>query len=315
MQYPALWILLSLWPSSVLSHQSDDQYSYSIVVEDLEQLRFRSSGGITFRCVYIKPGEFDMGDKKRYVTNKLLRGVMTVVGHGSAQPSDAGPVRKTKISKGFYVLDTKVTAEAFCEFLNEVKPEKKRWIILGLPFIGGYSVVRFEEGRYFPLDKLERAPVSTVTWNGACAYCEWLSKKLGKKVRLPTEAEWEYCAKGPESREYPWGNSFDNNANYGYFTRADDPKNALAGAYPANATPQKVYDLIGPVAEWCSDRYQRQYDLADNIDPQGPKQNDDEARVLRGRRIETTYRSYSLPDASVGAGIYGFRFVVEEAVK
>lgn len=305
-------LLLGLLPLGVPVNQTGDSTKYTILEESTDQLRFRSSSGIEFRCALIQPGEFEMGDKKAYTSNKLLRGMMRVAGHGSAQPSDAGPIRKTTITKGFYILDTKVTAEAYCEFLNEVKAEKDRWIILRLPILGGYSQIRLKEGRYVPFDKLERAAVSTATWDGANAYCEWLSKKLGRKVRLPTEAEWEFCAKGPEGRHYPWGQSRSQQVNYGYFIGADDPPNMIAKAYPANATPQRVYDMIGPVAEWCCDRYQRKYDLNDTVDPQGPPRNEDQARVLRGRRTETTYRAHSLPEASVSAGIYGFRFVVKE---
>lgn len=315
MSFQMITILLSFWSFSTPLGQAGDQYKYSILEENSEQLRFRSNSGIEFRCVLIKPSEFEMGDKKRYVSNKLLRGAMTLAGHGSAHPSDAGPIRKTKISKGYYILDTKVTAEAYCEFLNEVNHEKNRWIVLRLPVIGGYSEINLKEGRYVPFDKLERAVVSTATWHGASAYCEWLSKKLGRKVRLPTEAEWEFCAKGPEGKEYPWGPTRDNKVNYGYFILPDDPQHTFAKAYPANATPQQVYDMIGPVAEWCSDLYQRKYDINDIVDPKGPKNNDDGAHVLRGRRLETTYRDKNLPEASVGAGIYGFRFVVEETPK
>jgi len=307
-------ILLSFLSFSIPLSQAGDQYKYSILEENSDQLRFRSNSGIEFRCVNIKPGEFEMGDKKGYSSNKWLRGAMTLAGHGSAHPSDAGPVRKTKITKGYYILDTKVTADAYCEFLNEVKREKESWIIPG-SFLGGYSVIRLKERRYFPLEKRSHAFVSTTTWHGATAYCEWLSRKLGRKVRLPTEAEWEFCAKGQEGREFPWGKTRDNNVNYGYLIGPDDPAYQLAKSYPANATPQKVYDMIGPVAEWCSDLYQRKYDLHDTVDPQGPKRNEDQARVLRGRRVKTTYRDNTLPDASMSGGIYGFRFVVEENPK
>lgn len=310
MTFQFITILLSFWPFSIQMGQSDGHSSYSIIQETPDQIQIRSNSGIEFRCVFIKPGEFEMGDKKRYASNKLVRGAMTLAGHGSAHPSDAGPVRTTKITKGYYILDTKVTADAYCEFLNEAKQEKESWIIAG-SFLGGYSVIRLKDGRYIPVEKRDRAFVSTTTWHGATAYCEWLSRKLGRKVRLPTEAEWEYCAKGQEGREFPWGKIRDNNVNYGYLIAPDDPPHKLAKAYPANATPQKVYDMIGPIAEWCNDLYQRKYDLHDTVDPQGPERNEDQTRVLRGRREETTYRANTLPVASMTGGIYGFRFVVE----
>jgi len=259
----------------------------------------------------MKPGEFEMGDKRAYTPNKLLRGLMKVAGLGSATPSDAGPIRKTTITRGYYILDTKMTADAYCEFLNDAPKGDKPYVIPG-SFLGGYSVLRLKEGRYAPVDKLDRAMVSTTTWHGATAYCEWLSRKLGRKVRLPTEAEWEYCARGNEERNFPWGQSRESTVNYGDETKITHPHCFMAKAFPVNATPQKVYDMIGPVAEWCSDLYERKYDKDDKVDPKGPVKNEDGARVLRGRRIEAGYRQHCLPEATMTAGTFGFRFIVEE---
>ena len=55
------------------------------------------------------------------------------------------------------------------------------------------------------------APVVGVSWFEAEAYCNWLSKELGKPIRLPTEEEWERAARHTDGREYPWGEEFDRN--------------------------------------------------------------------------------------------------------
>jgi len=108
------------------------------------------------------------------------------------------------------------------------------------------------------------APVVGVSWFEAQAYGNWLSARLGKPVRLPTETEWEAAARGPEGREYPWDNQnthVDLNC-YEYWNRQDlsdvleVASTTIICQFPAAATPAGLHDLSGNVWEWCNSWYE-----------------------------------------------------------
>jgi formylglycine-generating enzyme required for sulfatase activity len=98
-------------------------------------------------------------------------------------------------------------------------------------------------------------PVTLVTIEQAASYCEW------RHGRLPTEAEWEFAARGASGRTFPWGNLYNPHlANHGSRalddTDATDGFEGLApvGSFPDGATPTGIHDLAGNVAEWVADR-------------------------------------------------------------
>jgi iron(II)-dependent oxidoreductase len=116
-----------------------------------------------------------------------------------------------------------------------------------------------------------------VTWYGAKAFCEAVGG------RLPTEAEWEYAARGTDGRIYPWGNTWDPlNA------RTSVPVTTNVGpvgidSYPSGISPFGLYDMAGNVAEWVSDWYDPAYyskPEASGTDPVGPAAGSQ--KVVRG---------------------------------
>jgi formylglycine-generating enzyme required for sulfatase activity len=136
----------------------------------------------------------------------------------------------------------------------------------------------------------EKFPVLGVNWDGAVAYCNWISRTTGKKYRLPTEAEWEKAARGTDQRRYPWGNTIDHSyANYvgaqtfdtGMEVGTFDGKMHGTLQTHDGSSPYGAADMAGNVMEWCSDWYSSNYyQFSPLKNPQGPATG--AYKVLRG---------------------------------
>ena len=113
-----------------------------------------------------------------------------------------------------------------------------------------------------------------MSWYGATAYCVWLSKKTGKKYRLPTEAEWEYAAKGGQSYTY---SGSDNVKDVAWMTKNSGDTTHDVGGLDPNGFG--LYDMSGNVWEWCSDWY-GSYPMNAATDPKGSTEGS--ARIIRG---------------------------------
>jgi formylglycine-generating enzyme required for sulfatase activity len=125
-------------------------------------------------------------------------------------------------------------------------------------------------------------PVTLVSHADAVAYCVWLSTRIGRPVRLPTEAEWERAARGGlEGRRYPWGDDIDpSRANFLPEPGLKRQRGTRpVGCYPPNGL--ELYDMSGNVWEWVADWYRPDaYRSAETTNPRGPA--DGPLRVLRG---------------------------------
>jgi formylglycine-generating enzyme required for sulfatase activity len=113
----------------------------------------------------------------------------------------------------------------------------------------------------------ETAPAASVNWFDAVAYCHWLSAQWGLKVRLPSEAEWEFAARGGvEQQAYPWGAA----------PRSYAPGRWQQGPEPvgqASANGYGLFDMCENVHEWCADWYDPgYYAVSPEENPRGPEQ-------------------------------------------
>ncbi len=111
-------------------------------------------------------------------------------------------------------------------------------------------------------------PAAGVSWFDSIAYCDWLSAKTGRRFRLPTEAEWEWAARGGlKGTLYPWGDApFSERDNYGLRWR-NGPE--VVGTSLPNGFG--LYDMCENVHEWCSDWYGPEYyAVSPARNPQGP---------------------------------------------
>jgi sulfatase modifying factor 1 len=278
----------------------------------------------------------------------------------------------------FMIGRYEVTNQQYCEFLNnaysqnliEVKVSDNLVYQKGTTTIycATYDATRESRiaftGSHFiivPSDKSNH-PVVHVTWFGAAAYCNWRSEQTGKErcynlstplwncdftkhgYRLPTEAEWEYAARGGlEGKRFPWGDTISQTqANFysdifhpiwgvgdypytspvGFFDgtmkyKADYqwPGSATSYQTTSGANNYGLYDIAGNVWEWCNDWYQgTYYSESPYYNPTGPASMD--RRVLRGGNwnnnayyCRVAYRTNSSPDNRDFN--FGFRVVLD----
>lgn len=205
----------------------------------------RETKPIPPEMVLVEPGSFQMGS--------------------ADGPSDERPVHTVRITRPFHIAKYEVTFEEYERFLNDTVGHKKP---------------KEEWGR-------GKQPVMGVDWNDALAYCNWLSEKeglapcyTGKGIltrcdfaangyRLPTEAEWEYAARGGnKSKGYQYAGS-DKAGDVAWYADNSSGKTQTVGQKQPNELG--LFDMSGNSFEWCWDLYDDQYyAVSPSSDPTGP---------------------------------------------
>lgn len=139
------------------------------------------------------------------------------------------PVHWVRISS-FWLAETPVTNRQYAVFLEKT---------------GTMEPVYWRDRRFSSPDQ----PVVGVSWKDAEEFCLWLSSASGCRVTLPSEAQWEFAARGTDGREYPWGYEPPDETRACF--NATQP--ALVGSFPAGRGPFGTLDQAGNVREWCLD--------------------------------------------------------------
>jgi formylglycine-generating enzyme required for sulfatase activity len=119
-----------------------------------------------------------------------------------------------------------------------------------------------------------------VSWFEAVAYCRWLEAQTGIPFQLPTEAEWEKAARGPDGLIWPWGNTWKEGLCNS--KEAGIGKTTLVGNYPKGASPSGALDMAGNVWEWCATKWRKDYPYTVEDEWTAEYLAGDNGRMLRG---------------------------------
>lgn len=201
-------------------------------------------GWLDVEQVYVPAGSFQMG---------------TVDGD-----SDERPVHEV-ILHSFWIDRTEVTNSQFVTCTNARACERPNYLF--------DQTESFTRSWYRGSSEYKDYPVVQVDWNDAYDYCEWVGG------RLPTEAEWEYAARGPESSTYPWGDDPPTCRILNFANCIGDTSEV--GSYPNGASWVGAVDMAGNVLEWVNDWYDSvYYSRSPQENPSGRATGDE--RVVRG---------------------------------
>jgi formylglycine-generating enzyme required for sulfatase activity len=249
--------------------------------------------GAVLEMVKLPGGSFKMGisEEEAEVARKEMQRYGVSAENARAWTENAKPQHEVKIT-GFYMGKYVVT--------------QGQWRM-----VAGWPKVKMElkpDPSYFKGDDL---PVEQVSWEEAEEFCERLSRKTGKRYRLPTEAEWEYACRAGRTTPYAFGETItpeivNYNGNYPY---GEAPKGEYRGKTTAMgslgiANEFGLYDMHGNVWEWCSDWYGAySSSKSSRIEQDASGTTSGSYRVMRGGGwynsavyCRSAYRGYDTPD-------------------
>jgi formylglycine-generating enzyme len=187
-----------------------------------------------------------------------------------------GPRHSVSISKSYALGKLEITRGQYAMFVTETGHSTGNGCFAIEDGIYTDSPIRNWQDTHYP--QQDNHPAACISWHDATAYIEWLSKKTGKHYRLPSEAEWEYAARGNTTSARFWGDDPDQACDYASVMdtigKAQVPgvnwknHNCTDGnAYTAPAGSKKpnpfgLYDMLGNVWEWTADHFHDNYEGA-----------------------------------------------------
>ena len=269
---------------------------------DIFENKTYTVNGVSFEMIAVKGGTFSMGCTVEQVDDCI---------------DNELPVRTIALSD-YYLGKHEVTVGLFRAFINEtnyVTDADKD----GFASIWTGTVWERKSGVNWECDahgnvrniSEDNHPVLFVSWYDARAFCEWLRTKTGHYFRLPTEAEWEYAARGgnkSQNYKYSGSNIIDNVAWY-----KDNSENTTHPVGIKLPNELGIYDMSGNVAEWCFDWYD-EYISDGQINLTGPANGS--SRILRGggwrfntKGCRVSVRLYNIPADGNDSG--GFRLACD----
>ena len=206
--------------------------------------------------VWVPAGTFTMGTDAEAIAALTAENPPPWV--ASEFPSEQ-PAHEVTLTKGYWIDRDEVTNQAFAAFVDAGGyTNQALWSPDGWAWLGGKDAARL------PLHcqgDVPEQPRMCLTWFEAEAYAAW------RGGRLPTEAEWEYAARGPESPVYPWGDTFDHDRANVVNSVAPKP----VGSYPTGVSWVGANDMAGNAMEWVSDWLAADYyATSPDTDPTGP---------------------------------------------
>jgi formylglycine-generating enzyme required for sulfatase activity len=217
---------------------------------------------VLYEMICISPGQFIMGDLNGDRSSK--------------------PLHAVKFDKPFFIGNTEVTVKQFRSFVEHtgyITDAEKKGSCWDSDFRSQKPII-MQSGIYWNnpgFSQTENDPVTCVSWNDAMAFCRWLSRESGRRIRLPSEAEWEFAGSdttGYYSKSYPeiaW-----------YFENSGFTTHPVAGKKPNS---NGLYDMLGNVFEWMMDIWHPDYENAP-CDGSARLGEQVTARVCRGGSFE-----------------------------
>ncbi len=273
---------------SIRDESSSDCTSSTSLNIDLPDCSFQAGNPSDLEFITVEAGTFDMG-----CTDEQFNCY-----------SDESPVHSVTLSS-FQLSKYEITNFQYAEFLNAIGAESNGYYN-GQEYMeiaSSYCKIDYVGGSFVAESGRENHPVVEVNWYGAKAYCVWAGG------RLPTEAEWEYAARGGnQSNGYIYSGGDDMDA-VGWYNNNSGSDTHNVGEKAANELG--FFDMSGNVWEWCNDWYDSSYySLSPVNNPQGPENGS--VRVVRGgswgfnangSRVASRY--CDIPDFTLNG--FGFR--------